>query len=546
MPVDLRDLDDEHMAQLAWAENQQRRDITAIEQAEAIERMMTSFGWSQQEVAERLGLARPTVANKLRLLKLPEDVRAQLRAGVLAERQAAALIPLFELPPDRLKALQRESFLRCHPDEIVRNAPTLSSDSIRGEVRMALRQISNPLPDGEFTTHAFADYQARKFHAPLCYGCKQSVEDGARCLDVACFNAKLTAWREARVTAASAATGIPPRDAGSGADGRHFAGLPAAEIKAIVERPCVNLRLLFRRQHLHHAPRLADFPDVALACTKGAKCKCLAEYEARAWPGQPRPRPAASLSDAARSGSSRRPKSATSRRRSRSLIPALQSDELGAWRKLARLVNSDLKKADDLDLAGCRQAIARGILRSQMGWSWQNEPDLLNIRDTVEAAVTALGLPAPWELPPVELLDRRLRQARAHIERIIGWTTTTAPRHALAGFEQAATTLAADADAVDPGDRLQRPPARALLRPRSGTLCPLPRPYYVIEDLLDAAPTSAHFQATWRAAISTTCAWPWPSRPTTTTDRQAAILTRLADLGWQPGTRHAGRDPAPF
>ena len=85
---------EEDSALLALMENLQRRDLDCWEEAQAIARLISRYGLSQEEAARRLGRAQPTVANKLRLLRLPEDVRALLRENGLTERHARALLRL--------------------------------------------------------------------------------------------------------------------------------------------------------------------------------------------------------------------------------------------------------------------------------------------------------------------------------------------------------------------------------------------------------------------------------------------------------------------
>lgn len=102
MPVVPRRLTDEEMATLAWAENEQRKDLNAVEEALAIRRRIDDFGWTQEEVAKRLGLARSTVSNKLRLLDLPGEVLEHLSAGAISERQAMAILPAYTLTGEEL------------------------------------------------------------------------------------------------------------------------------------------------------------------------------------------------------------------------------------------------------------------------------------------------------------------------------------------------------------------------------------------------------------------------------------------------------------
>lgn len=94
VPCMVAQVGEEDSALLALMENLQRRDLDCWEEAQAIARLISRYGLSQEEAARRLGRAQPTVANKLRLLRLPEDVRALLRENGLTERHARALLRL--------------------------------------------------------------------------------------------------------------------------------------------------------------------------------------------------------------------------------------------------------------------------------------------------------------------------------------------------------------------------------------------------------------------------------------------------------------------
>ena len=94
VPCLVAQVGEEDSALLALMENLQRRDLDCWEEAQAIARLISRYGLSQEEAARRLGRAQPTVANNLRLLRLPEDVRALLRENGLTERHARALLRL--------------------------------------------------------------------------------------------------------------------------------------------------------------------------------------------------------------------------------------------------------------------------------------------------------------------------------------------------------------------------------------------------------------------------------------------------------------------
>jgi ParB family chromosome partitioning protein len=78
--------------ELALVENVQREDLNAIEFAEALDRLIKEHGYTQETLAQRIGKDRSTIANALRLLRLPAAVRARVIAGELSEGHARALL----------------------------------------------------------------------------------------------------------------------------------------------------------------------------------------------------------------------------------------------------------------------------------------------------------------------------------------------------------------------------------------------------------------------------------------------------------------------
>ena len=79
---------------IALVENLQRRDLDFIEEANGLSQLIKLFGMSQEEAARRIGKSQSAVANKLRLLKLPDDVLRSLRDNGLTERHGRALLRL--------------------------------------------------------------------------------------------------------------------------------------------------------------------------------------------------------------------------------------------------------------------------------------------------------------------------------------------------------------------------------------------------------------------------------------------------------------------
>lgn len=94
VPCIVIDVDMEESSLLALIENIQRRDLDFVEEAEGISQLIRLFGLSQEEAARRLGKSQPSVANKLRLLRLPPKVLETLREEELTERHGRALLRL--------------------------------------------------------------------------------------------------------------------------------------------------------------------------------------------------------------------------------------------------------------------------------------------------------------------------------------------------------------------------------------------------------------------------------------------------------------------
>ena len=139
---------------LALVENVQRTDLDFWEEALALRRLLDTFHLSQEEAARRVGKSQSAVANKLRLLRLPPEVLARLRAGGFTERHARALLklegsPLLEQAVDLLEAEQLtvaqtealvESLLSPAPD-----APRKKPLFVLKDVRLFLNTLKRSM-----------------------------------------------------------------------------------------------------------------------------------------------------------------------------------------------------------------------------------------------------------------------------------------------------------------------------------------------------------------------------------------------------------------
>ena len=209
MPLQIVQAADEEMCDHAWAENNDRADLSAIEQARALQSALDQFGWSQAELARRRGMSPATLSNKLRLLRAPDAVHQAIDAGSLSERQAAALAPLWDLPEETLTQVQRRSDY-CGVASILRAAQQGdSSDDLRKRVQGAVEATTNTL-DGRPWLEIDLEL-GDKVQAPLCTGCAKLLKQNGkpRCPVDACYNRKEQAWADRQTADLVAATGVP-------------------------------------------------------------------------------------------------------------------------------------------------------------------------------------------------------------------------------------------------------------------------------------------------------------------------------------------------
>ena len=137
VPVVIRELSDVETAQIALIENIQRTDLNPIEEAMAYYKLMELNGSTQDEVAQRVGKNRSTVANCVRLLKLPEDMQRSVASGELSSGHARALLSVLN-PAD-----QRVLFGRIIGQGLsVRQTEQLAIE-LNGGIRAKDKKLSN-------------------------------------------------------------------------------------------------------------------------------------------------------------------------------------------------------------------------------------------------------------------------------------------------------------------------------------------------------------------------------------------------------------------
>ena len=134
VPVLIKEATPQQLLELALVENIQRADLNPLEEAEAYQALITEFGLSQQEVAKRVGKSRVAVANVVRLLRLPDPVKALLAEGNLSEGHARALLSL----PDS------DMIIRAAEQVVARELTVRQTEEL---VRRLLTTVTSEEPD---------------------------------------------------------------------------------------------------------------------------------------------------------------------------------------------------------------------------------------------------------------------------------------------------------------------------------------------------------------------------------------------------------------
>lgn len=148
VPVVVKEIDDKEMAELAMLENLQREDLHFLEEAHGFQHLINQFGFTQEELAVRLGKNQSTIANKLRLLKLTGDLQTMIVDDQLTERHARALLKiedstkqkeiLEKVREKRLNVRETEELIEDTIDEISRE---ISPKNKRQSVSKFIRDI---------------------------------------------------------------------------------------------------------------------------------------------------------------------------------------------------------------------------------------------------------------------------------------------------------------------------------------------------------------------------------------------------------------------
>jgi ParB family chromosome partitioning protein len=142
IPAYIRQTNDSELLELALLENLQREDLNAMEVALSYKRMMEELEYTQEQVAERMGKDRSTIANFIRLLKLPPDIQVAVRIGEISMGHARAIINVDSIDKQLFvfEAIKEKGLSVRQTEALVRN--------LYKEAGVVKKQIKNSMPPG--------------------------------------------------------------------------------------------------------------------------------------------------------------------------------------------------------------------------------------------------------------------------------------------------------------------------------------------------------------------------------------------------------------
>lgn len=292
MPLNLVLFDNLQMFEAAVAENNARKDLTPIEEAEAMKVYRDQFKKKSAEIGKLFGLSDSAVRNKMRLLELPEEIK-QVVGASLTEGAAREVLAAFDLPV----AVREKKFwwgsgsgnssrtLEAHLSEAIKGGT--NQERLNDLVDTAVRMSAESMSEKQWK---HTDELVGEGIEGLCKGCRFLItrEGKDYCAQPACFKAKTNAWRRQYLSQASLLTGIAILDDdqyGYGSTTKFEYGTPAALVEKIKGTYCENLRLKYSpaSQYVGSQPdhlKAEGFKDAQVVCCKrNGSCTCLKAAE---------------------------------------------------------------------------------------------------------------------------------------------------------------------------------------------------------------------------------------------------------------------------
>ncbi|NMC30726.1 MAG: ParB/RepB/Spo0J family partition protein [Pelolinea sp.] len=280
MPLNIVELTDLQMFEMAVAENRERKDLTPIEEAKAMQRYQDEFKKTSAEVGKLFHLSDSAVRGKMRLLDLPVEI--QDKVGRELTEGAARELLTFESLPDVLKAEKiwingQNITLKERIAEMVQEGA--SQDELKKVIDSTVEHKATEMSKrGWKNTDELLNRAGEKIR--MCKGCPWMItrNDTNYCLDKKCYESKQDALKLAVLNQASLLSGIAILDEDKEEYSHHtsFNYGHEAKLKEILEKRCENLRLKFNKYGNSSTALVEGFENVDVVCDKRAgQCTCL-------------------------------------------------------------------------------------------------------------------------------------------------------------------------------------------------------------------------------------------------------------------------------
>jgi ParB/RepB/Spo0J family partition protein len=288
MPVEIRELSNEEMARIAITENLARKDLNALEQAQAMKRYRDEFGKTSEQIGELFGMSDAAVRNKMRLLELPAKIQSFMANGSMHEGAARELLRLYSLPQEILDKAE----LQYSPDT---KPSGIEAAACNGGLASHIKKCIDDLVNHYSTDLCKAPWKhdetilASESGAPCdfgpCKGCEYRRQAGEKviCLSFNCYLAKQKAWEWRYTRLAAWALGYLPIELEwdgyqslsdfSGFDG--YGGSSNKAMNAAITAKCPNLRVAFGKSYGCSSLESKGMPEAHLICQmRHGFCTC--------------------------------------------------------------------------------------------------------------------------------------------------------------------------------------------------------------------------------------------------------------------------------
>lgn len=173
VPCRVMDLTDQQVDEMRLVENLQRQDLNHLEQARAIQKLIDRSGLTQAQVGERIGMAQPTVANRLRLLELPETVQDGIRRGILSGSAAAEVLRVKDAPA----VLERigDALAKAGEPPTVQQVRTMVDNAAWNHGHEVAKAILGDIAECKKCGKAIKVYNSTRCFDQECWGAKKAA-----------------------------------------------------------------------------------------------------------------------------------------------------------------------------------------------------------------------------------------------------------------------------------------------------------------------------------------------------------------------------------